>query len=222
MSSATSAAPLPLPSYYEKCRAEIIRIMFKLEARKMASHPIFNAILIKRLFELWNLPNIQLQAGYFHDSSLIDFLVPYAWVTCTDEEGNEAITDITFISNTEKPIRAIGNEMDFAFLKNLEELVTEKDNNPMKDFKVETKYRYLTMIPPGFNVFAEKQADKDGIEKMLRKPNDFIDKCPKSYKDLYREITDEHTRPGDIDDELKVEVNPKNLNGLLRGNKKNP
>jgi len=189
--------------------------MFKLESKKMASHPIFNAVLVSRLFELWNIPNIQIQAGFIHETSGEYSLCPFAWINTKDEFGDDAITDITFYATKNKPVRIIGTEVDFGFLNSLEEYVTIKDT-PMEPKKNELKFRYITTAPPHLQIFSKDQASLDDIKKVIKKPDNFIKNCPKSYQDLYKEITDKHSSPGEIDDKIEVTMSKDNLQEFIQ------
>lgn len=211
--SEMSSATVP-NNHIKRCRAELIRIMFKLESKKMASHPLFNAILVERLFELWNLKDIRIEAGYLHDSKLENQLVPFVWTRCLDEENDTVLTDITFYAQHPKPIRIIGSEMDFNFAKSKEDLLrTSKDTAADKE---EHRFRYLTMIPEGFNVIPQAKASLDDLKEQIKNSKKFLRNCPKSYQDMFKEIVDTHATPGDVEDEIKIDVNRENLNGFIR------
>jgi hypothetical protein len=220
----TITANIPSAKYYDKCRTELIRIMFKLHAKNMASHPIFNAVLTKRLLELWNIPNVRIQTGYLHDSKLLNHLVPYVWVFSTSENGDDIVTDLTFYPKNNKPIRVLGTEIDFNFVKSLEEYVTIKDSaeeaakgkNKSGSDKEENFFRYITIVPHGYQVLSKDQASLEQITRTVKHESRFIDNCPKSYRDMYKEITDTHTSPSDLDEKIEVKISSDNLNGFIK------
>jgi hypothetical protein len=200
--------------------------MFKLHAKNMASHPIFNAVLTKRLLELWNIPNVRIQTGYLHDSKLMNHLVPYVWVFSTSENGDDIVTDLTFYPKNNKPIRVLGTEIDFNFVKSLEEYVTIKDSaeeaakgnskNKSGSDKEENFFRYITIVPHGYQVLSKDQASLEQITRTVKHESRFIDNCPKSYRDMYKEITDTHTSPSDLDEKIEVNISSDNLNGFIK------
>jgi hypothetical protein len=221
------AVNIPSAKYYDKCRTELIRIMFKLHAKNMASHPIFNAVLTKRLLELWNIPNVRIQTGYLHDSKLMNHLVPYVWVFSSSENGDDIVTDLTFYPKNNKPIRVLGTEIDFNFVKSLEEYVTIKDSaeeaakgtNKSGSDKEENFFRYITIVPHGYQVLSKDQASLEQITRTVKHESRFIDNCPKSYRDMYKEITDTHTSPSDLDEKIEVNISSDNLNGFIKSSK---
>jgi hypothetical protein len=200
--------------YIEKCRGELLRVLFKLEAKKMASHPIFNAVLVQKLFELWNLKNVKTVAGYLHDSKIPTQLIPYAWVLCDDEADDPTVTDTTFYANHKKPIRLIGPELDFSFASKKEDILSKTTTTTTEEEA--QRFRYLETVPSKFTVIEQAKLQVDDIQKQLRHPEKFLKNCPKSYQEIFREITDTHITPSDLDDDITIEVNMENMNGFLK------
>jgi len=195
----SSISPPESNPYYNNCRYELLRIIFELESSVNARHPIFTSILVKNLFETWGMKNIRTVAGYLHDSRNLNKLVPYAWIVCDDEDGTEVVTDITH--SPPKPYRLLGVEMDIGFV--------EKANELLSDLKKSTPspiFRYLTMVPVGFEVLNNAGPGRDEIEKWLSKPDDFIPRCGKTFKKVYDEILKTHITPQDHKEDVAIQV----------------